>query len=128
MHVLHCFAEGGESTVPSSRRQYFRKTRKVRRREQKNSLTGILSGSFGLAALVLFLVSVIKTFQDGGSSGFLLGAAGLFGLVFAAGAFALGLLAFKEKNIRLIPPRTGAVSGGILTVVYLGLYIYGITI
>ncbi|SCI76272.1 Uncharacterised protein [uncultured Roseburia sp.] len=128
MHVMYGFAEGGESTVPSSRRQYFRKTRKVRRREQKNSVTGILSGIFGLTALVMFFVSVIKTFQSGGNSGFLLGTAGLFGLVFAAGAFALGILAFKEKNIRLIPPRTGAVSGGILAVVYLGLYIYGIII
>ena len=125
MLFMHGFGVEGGSVLSSNRRKYFRRNRKAIRRDQTQSVTGVLSGSFGLLALILFVVSVRMTFREGGSAGFLLGTVGLFGLVFAAGAFALGILAFREKNIRPIPPRTGVILGGILVVVYIGFYIYG---
>ena len=122
---MHGSVEEGGSVLSSNRRKYFRRNRKAIRRDQTQSVTGVLSGSFGLLALILFAFSVGLTFRKGGSAGFLLGTAGLFGLVLAVGAFVLGILAFREKNIRPIPPRTGMVLGGIFAVVYIGLYIYG---
>lgn len=114
--------------MSSSRREYFRKNRKILKREQKQTASGILSACFGITAAVLFAGTVIKAFRAHGAAGTYNGAAGLFGLVFAAGAVALAVAAFREKNIRMIPPRTGIISGGILTAVFCCLYIYGIFI
>ena len=112
--------------MASSRREYFRKNRKKLRREQKQTVSGVMSACFGIAAAVLFVGTVIRAFLAGGEAGTYTGMAGLFGLVFALGAVALALGAMKEKNIRVIPPRTGIISGGILTVVFACLYICGI--
>ena len=112
--------------MANSRREYFRKNRKILTREQKQTVSGILSACFGIAAAVLFGVTVIRSFQAEGDAGTYTGTAGLLGLVFALGAVAL--VSFREKNIRVIPPRTGIIFGGILTVVFGCLYIYGIII
>lgn len=114
--------------MANSRREYFRKNRKTLKREQKQTVSGILSACFGIAAAILFVGTVIKAFRADGDAGTYTGAAGLFGLVFALGAVALAVASFREKNIRVIPPRTGNISGGILTVVFCCLYIYGIII
>lgn len=98
------------------------------RREQKFTVEGILSGSFGAVALILFLVAVIRSFRRAGEAGALLGTAGLIGLICALAALLLGILAFKQKNVRPFPPRTGVICGGIFTVVFGVLYVYGFTI
>ncbi len=43
--------------MTKSRRAYFKRNKRNIRREQKFTLEGILAGSFGAAALILFLVS-----------------------------------------------------------------------
>ena len=114
--------------MANSRREYFRKNRKVLRREQKQTVSGIMSACFGIASVILFAGTVINAFRAEGDAGTYTGTAGLLGLVFAAGAVALAVAAFREKNIRMVLPRTGIISGGILTVVFGCLYIYGIII
>lgn len=111
--------------MASNRRKYFKKNKKSIRREQKHTVNGWLSAGFGCAAVVLFVVSVIRSFLAEGNSDVLIGTAGLLGFVFAVGALALGILTFKQKNVRPVPPRTGVLSGGILSVVFCALYVYG---
>ena len=53
------------------------------------------------------------------------GTVSLIGLVLAAGAFVLGIMAVREPKIRPLPPRTALILGGILTVVLAALYISG---
>ena len=80
--------------MTKSRREYFKRNKRNIRREQKFTLEGILAGSFGAAALILFLVSVIRSFRRAGEAGALLGTAGFVGAVFLPGALLLGVFAF----------------------------------
>ena len=112
--------------MAKSRREYFRKTRKTRLRELKHTKTGWCGMAAALLAAVLFLVSVIVSFASSGDAGVLAGSVSLIGLVLAAGALVLGIMAVREPKIRPIPPRTAIILGGILTVVLAGLYISGI--
>ena len=112
--------------MASNRRKYFRKNRKALRREQKPSLNGILSAIFGWIAAGAFAASVIRSFQESGGSGWLVGTAGLIGLVFAVGAIWIGGYALrKEQKIRKMPPKMGIALGVIFTIVYCALYLYG---
>ena len=111
--------------MANSRRKYFRRTRKARMRDLKQSPTGLLSLSAGLAAALFFAASVVKSYQMSGKAGFYVGSLGLIGWILAAGALALGILCLKEKNVRPFPPRTGIVFGSILTIVLGGMYVFG---
>lgn len=112
--------------MAKSRREYFRKTRKTRLRELKHSKTGWCGMAAALLAAALFVVSVVLSYTSAGDAGFPAGSVSLIGLVMAAGALVLGIMAVREPKIRPIPPRTAIILGGILTVVLAGLYISGI--
>lgn len=111
--------------MASSRRQYFRKTRKTRLRDLKHSKQGLIGMAASLTAVVLFAVSVSWSFLQAGEAEFQVGSLGLIGLVLAVGALILGILGVREQKVRLAPPRTGIVLGLIMTVVFGGLYAYG---
>lgn len=114
--------------MASNRREYYKKNRKRIKRDLKNTLNGVLSACFGWAAVVLFLVGIGRSFVHDGAAGVLLGTMGLLGLVLAIGGVIMGFFAFKEPNIRPALPRLGMITGGILTVVYIVLYIVGAVI
>lgn len=111
--------------MASKRREHFRKTRKARMRELKQSPTGILAMVCALAAAAFFAMSVMMSYQKSGNGSHVTGSVCLIGLVFAVGSWILGSLCMKEENVRPVPPRTGIVLGLILTFVMGGMYIYG---
>ncbi len=111
--------------MANSRRKYFRRTRKRRMRELKYSPTGFLSLASALAAVVLGAVSVVKSYLMSGEADFQVGSFGLIGLILALGAWALGALCMRERNIRPVPPRLGIVLGVILTFALGGMYVSG---
>ena len=86
--------------MANSRREYFRKTRKSRLRELKHSRTGWCGMVSAIAAAVLFVVSVALSFTAAGEAAFPAGTVSLIGLVLAAGAFVLGIMAVREPKIR----------------------------
>ena len=90
--------------MASSRREYFRRTRKTRMRDLKNSPTGILSFCTAMAALAVFCTAVIQSFLASGEGGYKVGGLGLIGLILAL----------------------GIVFGAVLTVGLGGMYIYGL--
>ena len=114
--------------MASNRREYYRKNKKRIKRDLKNTINGVLSACFGCAAVVLFFAGIGSSFVQEGAAGALIGTLGLFGLVLALGGVAMGFFAFKEPNIRPALPRLGMITGGILTVVYIVLYILGAVI
>ena len=112
--------------MASGRRKHYKENRKKARRQQKTSAGGVLSVVFGAAAAALFAVSVVVSYAENGDGSFLLGTAGLIGLVFAFGGLALAVHAIrKEKEIRLLAPRTGLVFGIITSAAYALLYVFG---
>lgn len=111
--------------MANNRRKYFRRTRKSRMRELKQSPTGLLSLASALAAVIFFAVSVIRSYQASGEADFSVGSFGLIGLILALGAWILGALCLREKNVRPFPPKTGITLGVILTLALGGMYTYG---
>lgn len=111
--------------MANSRRQHFRKTRKTRLRDLKHSKQGMLGMAASLAAAVLFAAAVTESFRQSGEAKFQVGSLGLIGLVLAIGALILGILGAREQKVRLAAPRTGIVLGAVMTVVFGGLYAYG---
>lgn len=113
--------------MASNRREYYRKNRKRMNRELKNTVNGVLSACFGCTAAILFFAGIGRSFTQAGVAGVLLGTIGLFGLVFAIGGLVMGFIAMKEPHVRPIWPRLGMITGTILTVVYIVLYVIGAT-
>ena len=95
--------------MASSRREYFRRTRKTRMRDLKHSPTGILSFCTAMAALAVFLTAVVQSFLASGEGGYKVGGLGLIGLILALGALLCGIFAVKEPKIRPLLPRLGIV-------------------
>lgn len=111
--------------MASNRRKHFQQARKKRKQDRKKSLNGILSCSFGVTALILFVISVALSWAASGSAGYSIGGAGLFGLILALGALGLAVLSRKEADIDPVPGRFGLVSGLILTIILGSCYAYG---
>ena len=91
----------------------------------KQSPTGLLSLSSALAAVIFFAASVVKSYRMSGEADFSVGSFGLAGLILALGAWILGAMCLREKNVRPFPPKTGIVLGVILTLALGGMYTYG---
>ena len=111
--------------MASKRKEHFRKTRKARMRDLKQSPTGILAMISVLIAAACFVISVVKSYQMAGEGDYIVGSFCLVGLVLAVGGWILGVLCMREENVRPIPPRTGIVLGVILTFALGGMYVYG---
>lgn len=111
--------------MANNRRKYFRRTRKTRMRDLKQSPAGILSFCAAAAACAAFCAAVILSFRANGQAEVFVGGIGLVGLVLSAGAFACGILAVKEPKIRPLAPRCGLTMGAVMTAVFVCMYAYG---
>ncbi|MCC8141904.1 MAG: hypothetical protein LIO56_05145 [Lachnospiraceae bacterium] len=111
--------------MASSRREYFRRTRKVRMRESSPSVPGWIGLACGLASALLFLIVVILSFRHGGEAQVAVGTIGLIALILAIGGLALGIMGVLEEHVRPIPPRAALVVGAGMSVLLAVLYVYG---
>ena len=112
--------------MAKNRREHFRKTRKSRMRDLKQSPTGVLSMVCALAAAGLVLAAVIVSYMADGSGQYLVGGLAGTGLVLAAGAFALGIFCKRtQEGIRPLPPNTGIRLGAVLSVFLIVVFIMG---
>ncbi len=109
-----------------SRREYFRRTRKVRMRELSYSVPGWIGLIFGLASAMLFLTAVIMSYRRAGEALFYVGSTGMFALILSVGGLALGIMGVMEENIRPVPPRLAIVIGAVMSALLAGLYFYGL--
>ncbi len=112
--------------MAKSRREYYRRTRKVRMRELSHSRPGWIGLACGLVSGILFWIAVAMSFRRSGEAPFYVGSIGMFALILSAGGLALGILGTVEENIRPIPPRAAIVIGALMSVLLVILYIYGL--
>ncbi len=111
--------------MASSRREYFRRTRKVRMRELSHSKPGWIGLICGLGAAVLFLIAVVFSYRGVGEARFYIGIMGLFGLVLSVGGLILGIMGAREEKVRQAPPRIAVVVGAGMTILLAILYLSG---
>ncbi|MCD8300307.1 MAG: DUF6142 family protein [Clostridiales bacterium] len=112
--------------MSKSRRDYFRRTRKVRMRDLSPSKSGWTGLICGLASVLLFWISVIFSFLDAGDAQVYVGGIGLIGIVLSVGAIVMGFMGTREEGSRPAAPRVSIALGVIMTVLLVGLYIYGL--
>ena len=94
---------------------------------QKHSQKGIISTVFAGLSLGLFGVSSLCSLVFHGKGGIYLGAMGLAAMVLSIYGFVLGLHSFSQKNRNQLYCKIGAVANGSLMVIWLALFLVGIS-
>ena len=88
---------------------------------KKHTKGGKLSSILAFASFLLFVGSAICSMMMGGKGGLYLGAAG-----FSVYGFILGLKSFSEENRNVLYSKVGAVANGLLTVLWITMFLIGI--
>ena len=94
--------------------------------EKKNSVNGIISTIMGVISIVLLLAAVYSSYYMRGHAGIYAGAMGLSGILFSCAGFILGIVSFKEKNIKYKYPKIGSIMCGIVFAVWLTILLTGV--
>ena len=90
---------------------------------KKHTKGGKLSSILAFAS---FLGSAICSMMMGGKGGLYLGAAGFIAIGFSVYGFILGLKSFSEENRNVLYSKVGAVANGLLTVLWITMFLIGI--
>lgn len=93
---------------------------------RRHTKMGIASSVIGVMVMLGFLVISILSGISGGNGGFMLGVIGILLFFFSVTGFVLSYKAFKKKDIFYRFPLIGAVSNGIMTILFLIIYLLGI--
>lgn len=88
-------------------------------------IQGIISFGLGLASLAVLAVSCYLAAKSRGNIGVMTGLLNVFAFIMSIGGVILALTAFRKKDIHMRFPVLGIALNGILTIVYLVIYITG---
>jgi hypothetical protein len=93
---------------------------------RSHSVKGLISLAIGIISLLTFIIiSILSSFSKG-NGGLILGIIGLVLFVVSVTGFILGIKACKEKEIYYKAPITGMVINGLLSLLFLILYMVGV--
>jgi hypothetical protein len=92
---------------------------------RRHTKTGIFSMIIGIATVTGFLALSIISGMNGGQGGFVLGILGLLLFGLSVFGFILSYRAFKKKDIFYRFPIVGAILNGLMTIVFMIVYILG---
>lgn len=93
--------------------------------DRKHSIKGILSFSIGILSGISLLILIFVSSLSAGNGSLLLGMAGIACCGITVAGFFLGMKACKDKEIYYTAPVAGLIINGIVSVVYLILYMLG---
>ena len=95
--------------------------------KQKHSEKGVVSTVLAGISLGLLLISAICSLCFHGKGGIYLGAAGVLAMGISIYGFYMGLKSFSEKNRSQVFSKVGALGSGVLMVVWLALFLVGLS-
>ncbi len=107
---------------------FLRKKESFKFSDKKHSVRGLISLVMGILSCVCLLVLFYISSLSAGNGSLLLGAVGLVMCVLSIVGFIIGVKACKEKEIYYNVPIIGLVLNGFLSVIYLILYMLGISL
>lgn len=99
---------------------------KLKFQGKKRSKRGICSMLFSLLSVGALAAASVMSGLAGGEGGIVVGYIGMGCFLAALLGFILGVLSFKEQNIRYFQPVFGSVVNGVMLVVMVSLYLMGI--
>lgn len=94
--------------------------------EKKNSVNGIISTIMGGISTVLLLAAIYSSYYMRGNAGIYAGAMGLSGMLFSFAGFILGIISFKEKNIKYKYTKMGSIMCGVVFAIWLAILLTGV--
>lgn len=95
--------------------------------KKKHSGQGIASTFFAGISFGIFCIGAVCALIFHGKGGLYLGAFGLIAIAFSIYGFIIGLKSFSEKNKDQLFCKIGAVGNGVLMVIWLALFLIGIS-
>ena len=98
----------------------------AKKTKKKHTKDGIISSILALASFLLFAGACICSMVLRGKGGLYLGAMGILAMGLSIYGFLLGLKSFSEENRNFLYSKTGSVANGILTVIWLTMFLIGI--
>lgn len=104
-----------------------KKKKKYSFAKKKHSGQGIASTVFAGISLGIFCAAALCALIFHGKGGMYLGALGLIAIGLSAYGFVVGLKSFSEKNRDQLFCKIGAVGNGVLMVIWLALFLVGIS-
>lgn len=96
--------------------------------DRRHSIKGLLSFIMAVISFISLVTLCYISSQTAGNGGMILGVTGMVLCGFTVAGFVLGIKACKEKEVYYNAPVAGLVINGILSTVYLILYMVGITL
>lgn len=96
--------------------------------DKKHSIKGLISFSMGIISCIGLLVLCYLSSLSAGNGGLLLGVIGMIMCIFSIVGFITGVKSCKEKDIYYKAPIMGFVLNGFIAVIYLILYMLGISL
>lgn len=102
-------------------------TDKIKFKGRKQSVRGIIGLIFGIAAMAAFLVMIILGGVYYVNVNMVFGIIGMVSFALSIAGLVLGIKALNERDIFLQIPIAGVVINGISLIIYLVLYIFGIS-
>ena len=94
--------------------------------KKKHTKDGIISSILALASFLLFAGACICSMVLRGKGGLYLGAMGVLAMGLYIYGVVLGLKSCSEENRDFLYSKTGSVANGILTVIWLTMFLIGI--
>ncbi|NLK74786.1 MAG: hypothetical protein GX288_05795 [Clostridiales bacterium] len=95
---------------------------------RKHTRLGIGSAVIGIIMIIIFIALSILSSRSKGNAGIFIGFAGLLMLAISVFGLRLSYKAFHERDIFYRFPIIGAVSNGLMIILLLILYVYGISL
>lgn len=95
--------------------------------KKRHSGQGIASTIFAGISLGIFCISALCALIFHGKGGMYLGAFGLIAIGLSIYGFVIGLKSFSEKNRDQLFCKIGSVGNGVLMVIWLALFLAGIS-
>lgn len=102
-----------------------RRTRKFKFTEKKQSVKGLLSVVFDIAAIVTMADAVMVSVAAGGKADLYIGSRGVLALILSAAGLILGIAGIREKDVFQAVPKGGTIAGLIITAVIVCVYVFG---
>jgi len=95
---------------------------------RRHTKTGICSAIIGIIVILGFLTISLLSGLAGGDGGLVLGIIGMLLLGLSIFGFVLSYRSFKKKDIFYRFPVIGSVLNGLMTIVLLIIYIFGVAL
>ena len=103
------------------------KGRKYRFYEKPHTKNGIFSAVLAGISVVLLLTDLIISFAYRGKGGIIIGGIGLIAFMLSLYGFIMGMRSFREKSVSNLYSIVGSIGCGVMGVVWLTLFLTGIS-